>query len=391
MPPIREAELAEFTERAVEALLIPPDGEFEDFLEACGLENLRVTRDRGGALLAGAGIIPTAQRAGGAWVPSALITAVWTAPAARGRGAAKALMTELLEELHAAGTPLSMLYPATLQLYRRVGYEVGGATHHLKVALQALPARRPEGWTVEELAGVSPEAPGLLGDLYDAAVPALGTLATRRVPALWHGMLRWNGGGRTAAFVARDPAGAARGSVVLDTKPSNPTVNVRELIALEPAAARTLLAHLAGYRGMRTTAAWTGGPFDPFAAHLPESPEAIKTSPAMVRLIDVAAALRGRGYPRGLAAEIPFDVIDPSLPANAGRLTLALDGTGAGDARPGGDGRVRADVRALAALYTGFATPRALALTGLLDGPPAELDLLAAAFAGPAPWLADRF
>lgn len=390
MPPLRRDELDEFTDRAIQALRVAPEGRFEDFLEAVGVENLRVRR-AGGALSAGLGFIPTDQRVGGAWVPSALVTAVWVAPAARGRGAASALTAELLEELRAAGTPLSTLYPATLALYRRAGYEVAGASHRLVMDASALPTGAPEGWTVEELGGVTATDPGLLADVYDAAVAHLGALATRRVDALWHGLLRWNNGGRTSAFVARDPEGAARGSLVLDTLHSDPVVHVRELVGLEPDAARTLLAHLAGYRGFFETIKWIGGPFDPFAALLRESPERFEIDPAMVRLIDVPAALRARGYPAGLTAEVPLDVVDPILPANAGRLTLALDGSGAGEATRGGDGRVRAGVRGLAALYTGYATPQELALAGMLSGPPEDLAALAAAFAGPRPWLADRF
>ena len=390
MPPLRRAEFDEFVERAIYGLRISPEGRFEDFLEAVGLENLRVTR-RDGAPVAGAGFIPTEQRFGGAWVRSALVTAVWVAPAARGRGAASALMVELLEELRAGGTPVSTLYPASLTLYRGVGYEVAGGDHRVDVALAALPARAPEGWAVEELPDVSPQEPGLLAEVYDAAVPALGNLATRRQPALWHGMLRWSRSGRAVAAVASDPSGAARGSIVIDAHHSDPGVLVRELLAHEPDAARTLLAHLAGYRGMFRTARWTGGPFDPFASLMREEPDQIVVRPAMVRLIDVPAALRARGYPPGVRVDVGLEVVDASLPANAGRLRLSLDGRGGAEAAAGGDGRARADVRGLAALYTGHATPHELALTGLLSGPAEDLAALAAAFAGPRPWLVDRF
>ena len=65
---------------------------------------------------------------------------------------------------------------------------------------------------------------------------------------------------------------------------------------------------------------------------------------------------------------------------------------GHGRLEPGGDGTVRLDVGALAALFTGWATTDALARIGLLDGGgTAERTALDRIFAGPAPWMLDEF
>ena len=392
MDPLAPHELPEFVDRANEALRVDPGAGFGDFLEVVGVEHLRVARDEGGGLVAGAGWIPSAHRIAGAWVDAALVTAVWAAPAARGRGAASGLMADLLRELRESGVPLSSLRPATLALYRRVGYEVAAQTHHHRVRTADLLTAAPEGWRVEELAGVTPQHPGALAEVYAAALPALGTGATRRVHALWHALLRWNEGGRTSAVLVRDPGGEVRGSAALDTVHSDETVHVRELLALHPDAVPALLAHLAGYRGMFSTAEWPGSPADPFAARLREEPEAVTSEPLMLRILDVAEALEARRYPLGLRGEVALEIEDPVLPENAGPLTLELHGGDSGWTRRGGPpGRVRIHVRALAALYTSHATPRELVLTGLLAGPDDDLDFLAAAFAGPRPWLADRF
>jgi len=382
------AQLEEFAARACEALRIDPASGLEDFLEKVGPEHLRVRRGPGGALLAGAGFIPSAHRAGGRWVDAALVTVVWAAPAARGRGVASGLLREMQTELRAAGVPLATLAPANLRLYRGLGYGPAVARHLREAPLSALPARAPEGWTIEELAqGES----GPLAQLYEAALPSLGPMAILRVPALWHALLRWNGGGRTSAVLARDPDGAVAGSCILDTRHADGTVRVRELVGLEPAAARTLVTHVAGYRGIFADAQWPGGPFDPFAAQLDEEPAAEHTHLYLVRLLDVRAAFEQRGYPPGLVAEIHLDVADDVLAANAGPLVLRLPGDGTATAEPGGRGTVAADVRVLASLFTGHATSGQLALAGGLAGPPAGLEALARAFAGPQPWFADRF
>ena len=49
------------------------------------------------------------------------------------------------------------------------------------------------------------------------------------------------------------------------------------------------------------------------------------------------------------------------------------------------------DVRGLAALYSGYASPRALKALGLLEASDADLAKLAVAFSGATPWMPERF
>ena len=59
-------------------------------------------------------------------VPMAGVASVMVAPEDRGRGIARRLMTALLDEVAARGYPLSALYPATMPLYRSLGWELAG-------------------------------------------------------------------------------------------------------------------------------------------------------------------------------------------------------------------------------------------------------------------------
>jgi predicted acetyltransferase len=52
---------------------------------------------------------------------------------------------------------------------------------------------------------------------------------------------------------------------------------------------------------------------------------------------------------------------------------------------------LEANVRGLAADYSGYLTRTALREAGLLDGPEPDLAALGLAFAGPAPWTVDEF
>jgi predicted acetyltransferase len=57
----------------------------------------------------------------------------------------------------------------------------------------------------------------------------------------------------------------------------------------------------------------------------------------------------------------------------------------------GGSGQIQLDVRALAAIYTGFCHPREMREADLLDGDDADIDRLGLAFAGPRPFMLDDF
>ena len=80
-----------------------------------------------GGRLAGAAVIQHMRQGWcGRAVPMAGVSSVMVAPEDRGRGVARRLMTALLDEVAARGHPLSALYPATMPLYRSLGWELAG-------------------------------------------------------------------------------------------------------------------------------------------------------------------------------------------------------------------------------------------------------------------------
>jgi len=136
---------------------------------------------------------------------------------------------------------------------------------------------------------------------------------------------------------------------------------------------------------------WTGPPNDPLFLHIANQAASIDLYDRwLLRLVDVPAALAGRGYPPSLALELHLDVRDTALARNAGRLVVAIAG-GRAEVERGGDGRVVADVRGLAPLYSGYLPASELAASGLLAGPNAGLAALELAFGGAVPWMPDDF
>jgi predicted acetyltransferase len=112
----------------------------------------------------------------------------------------------------------------------------------------------------------------------------------------------------------------------------------------------------------------------------------------MLRCLDVASAISGRGFPTGVEADVPVVLDDVHMRDNrvVGRLQVS-GGRGAIVAGPATEDATRLSANGLAALYAG--TPTAtLRASGLLSGGSADDDgLLDAVFAGRPAYLLDFF
>lgn len=359
----------------------------EGWLAAARAE-LRVLR-RSGALVGGLMRIPMGQYFGGRRVPMTGFAGVVVPPAERGSGAATAIMHEAVRELYREGVALSALYPATMPLYRRAGFELAGDHMRIRVPVHAIELR-------ERAPAMRPMEPGdreALRRCYESvAAGRPGWLA--RGDYVWNRVFQPRSGDEIHAHVVE---GEGIEGYVVHGQKSGPggryELALRDLVASTPRAARRLWSFLGSYRSMATAAVWTGGADDPFLHLLGEQHgvSVERVEPWMLRLVDVARALGERGYPAGLRARVELDVADAVVPDNAGPLVLEVEGGSASVERGGGAGSVRLDVRALATLYSGYASAEMLASIGAVEGPPEQLAQLSAIFAGPAPSCPDFF
>src|ERR1700691_5400779 len=71
-------------------------------------------------------------------MPMAGVASVKIAPEYRGRGIGRRLMTELLGLIAERGYPVSALYPATMPIYRSLGWELAGGRYHMAVPSREL-------------------------------------------------------------------------------------------------------------------------------------------------------------------------------------------------------------------------------------------------------------
>jgi predicted acetyltransferase len=380
--PVRPDELDELNNLLEQALTFSV-GTMAPWTEAIGHEHMRVVR-RDGRPVSGMSTIPMGHYFGGRSVPAGGVTAVGVAPEARGTGVGLWMIQRSLEELRSQGVPLASLYPATTTFYRRAGYERAAQRIIYEVPAAAIGVR---DYTLEAMPAGPDEYP-IIKQLY-AQMGASGSGFIDRPEFYWKQFLEPKDK-RSYKFIVRR-AGVPEGYVVFNHASWGEPLQVRDIVALTPAAGRRLLTLLADHRTMIETVRLPGGPNDTLLFLLAEQKHKVSWSlDLMLRIIDVAGALGARGYPPGVSAELHFDIQDDLLAQNNGPWVLNV-AEGRGSARQGGQGRIHLHVRDLAALYSGYMTPQQLRAASALDGPDEDLALAAMVFAGPQPWTPDMF
>ncbi len=293
----------------------------------------------------------------------------------------------MLDEARAEGMPISALYPSTLTVYRKAGYEIAGVRHIYRQEFDFAPPR-PDAPVKIRAAGPA-DAAAIRSFYAERARGADGNLD--RSDLLWDRLLLGRGAEPPLAFLACDANGLAGYAVYPQPEEWGKPVAVQDIWLASRDAARAFMGFFVNLRSTVSGFAWRGGPEDPLAHWLPELNErGIRREIWMTRIVDAAAALEARGWPEDARGELGLEIEDGWFPWNRGRFTLEV-ADGQARVRPGGSGEARLDIRRLAQLYTGHLSPQSLAAMGELQiGRPA-LAFASRVFAGRKPWMMDGF
>jgi predicted acetyltransferase len=332
-------------------------------------------------------------------VPMAGVASVTVAPEDRGRGVARRLMTALLHEVAARGYPLSVLYPATMPLYRSLGWELAGVRE-----TAVIPAR--------SLRDLVPPDPMVLAAGPDAG--ARSARLRRAAPADAEAVImvigRVHQAARDCGAITWDVASVAGrladpdlyaylcddGFLIYRWHNGNDALFVEGAEAISAPAQRAFWAHVGSHASIADQVFARVGPAGALWRLTRERDADVHhRSMWMLRVVDAPAAVAARGFPAAVSLTVPLAVHDDARPANSGRWALTVtDGRGVLD--PLTSQAVRADplltlgARGLAALYAG--TPvSTLRQAGLAaGGSPADDAALDTAFAGTA-YMLDAF
>jgi predicted acetyltransferase len=344
---------------------------------------------------------------GGQGLPMAGMAAVKIAPEIRGQGLGRRLMTEVLREIAARGYPLSALYPATMPIYRSLGWELGGGRYHAVVPARSLRDLVPPDKALTPLIHNDSVIPPL------RQVTAADAAEVRRVLGRAHQAARASGPVTRDLASIRDWLGSSTdayrylgddGFISYQWEPGNGRLFVDWMAAASPAALRALLALLAGHSSTADSIEIRTAPDSPLWWLLRErDAELVKRSMWMLRVVDPVPAIAGRGFNSGVSGVVSLNMVTAMEPARSEpEVTVSGDSMLVGWelAVSGGQGKLErtepdpaaltVGARGLAALYAG--TPVAtLRLAGLASGGNAEDDAFLTAAFGCSAYMLDDF
>jgi len=339
--PIRTA-----TVETVEAFVAPLNHAFADVLDPADGERRTWEPDRiiaafdGGEPVSTAGALTFRLSVPGGEAAAAGVTLVGVSPSHRRRGILRSMMRHQLDDIHARGEPLAILWASEGAIYQRFGYGLATLNGTFEIERAGAVFARPasaEG-TVR-LVDIE-TAMGILPALYDRVrVETPGMVGRSETWWRWITLrdtdhMRGANGMKFLAVYEAD--GQVEGTAVYRVKPDwddrgpNGRLVAQEVLATTPRATRDLWAWLFDVDLVRLVRAVRGPVPHPLQLLLAEPRRLGFTigDAIWLRVVDVPAALAARTY--GRPGTLVLEVRDGFCPWNAGRwrLDAAEDGRG---------------------------------------------------------------
>jgi predicted acetyltransferase len=346
----------------------PTEERLERFAKNLPIERMHAASENG-TIVGGAGAFPFQLTVPGGVVPTAGVTVVGTFPTHRRRGVLRALMRAQLDDVHARGEPLALLWASEDTIYGRYGYGMASQCAEVKIpkahAAFAQPLEREGTLRIVD----ADEALRLFPRVWDAV--------RRRTPGMLARTQNWwklrvlfeapGSGGEAGPkrFVVLEKGGRPEGYAVYRHKPkwdegiADSELEVVEAVALDGRPTAEIWRYLLDIDwAARITASLL--PVDHPLWWLLAAPRNMRPRVGdglWVRLVDVGAALSARRY--ATDGTVVLDVIDEFCPWNAGRWRLS----GGRAKRTTAAAQLRLDVSALGCAYLG-----AFTFSGLVRG-----------------------
>lgn len=334
----------------------------------------------------------------GAAVACAGTTMVTVSPTHRRRGLLRRLMEAHFEDAREHGDPIAALWASDSAIYGRFGYGVATMGAAAKIDRNHVGFHRLAPAPASVRAITAGEAPDLLPPVFDR-VKRPGMF--ERSKPWWDRRFRDRSADRDGATafryaVAEDSSGLT-GYVQYRLKEGwthnhgNGKVLVRELIAVDPAAAAGLWTLVLNHDLVKEIVVENRPEDDPLFALLAAGRRAAPklTDGVYARVIDMAAAMAGRRY--GADGRLGLLVRDPMDGSVAAGTLEVSDGVGVWHRDEGPD-PIELDCEDLGSAYLGRARLRMLARAGRVRGSATALGMADAMFGwDPAPWCQEEF
>lgn len=332
-----------------------------------------------GVLASQMGTIPFTMRWNGRDIGCGGVTAVSTLPTHRRRGYLRELMTRAFATMRESNQPVAMLWASMAAIYQRFGYGIAYTQLHYR-GFDPRTLRFVDDIPVTGRTRLlrADEAAPVLGGVYDRFADSR-TLMLRRSEQRWKSfVLRpWRPDMPPFRVVVYEESDQALGYAIyridqMQTQSPGPSLRLEvfDLAWQTPAAHRGLITYLAGY-DLAGQIAMSQLPIDDPLLYQVQEPRLLNAAVrdgTLVRIVDVVAALEGRGYDAD--GSLRFSIADDLCPWNTGTWQLTVE-SGTARVKPTGDEPdLRLTPRLLAILASGHQSATTLAHIGSL--PPCD-------------------
>ncbi|MEO1430587.1 MAG: GNAT family N-acetyltransferase [Cyanobacteria bacterium J06633_8] len=361
------------------------DDDEEVWLKRMGVENIRLICEEK-EIVGGLLHIPMGQWWGGENVAMTGIAGVAVSPEFRGSGAALSLMRQTIKELYGNDVAISVLYPATQRLYRKVGYEQGGSLCGWEILAQNIQVRE-QPLPIKSI----PLDSEIFYELYTSQAKGVNGYLNRN-QNMWDAIMKPDKNDVFYSYIIGSRE-KPQGYIIFSQHSieDDNIIRVFDWVILTNVAAQSFWSFLNNHRSQIDKIRWRGSVIDNLTLMLPEQTAKIKSNQRwMLRIINLEKALSTRGYPLGVEAELHLEITDDLIAENNGKFILSV-AKGSGNIAKGGKGKLKLDIRGLASLYGGLFSPQQLQLAGKLDGTENSLANATRIFSGTSPWMMDFF
>lgn len=359
-------------------------GEEEGWLKRMGVENIRLIREQKD-IVGGLVVIPMGQWWGGESVSMTGIAGVGVAPESRGSGAALSLMQQAVKELYKKDVPISVLYPATQRLYRKVGYEQGGSICSWEIPASSIQIKE-QPLPIKSV----PLDSELFYQLYTKQGKNINGYLNRN-QTIWNRIIFPSEKEVFYGYIIGSIEKPEGYIIISQYSVDNDNIlSVVDWVVLTNAAAQSFWSFLSNHRSQIHKIRWRSSVIDNLTLILPEQTAKNRfINRWMLRIINVEKALSTRGYPSEIETELHLEITDDLIAENNGKFILSI-ANGSGKITKGGKGNFRLDIRGLATLYTGLFSPQQLQLAGI-EATEKVISTATQIFAGSSPWMMDFF
>ncbi len=352
----------------------------------------------GGELVGGLRVLPGGQWLNGRSVPMAGLAAVVVRPEVRGQGVARGLLFSALDWMREQGIAVSTLHPASTRVYRSGGWEIAGTQETVRVNGRSVAALRTAADAAQPTVVRLGREDWLAARACYARAAAVQHGMVDRSESFWSLREPTDDGSSWFTYGVRGEHGV-EGYARYQQVPGSGwgyRLVVDDFVAESSAVAvalwRFLGAHAMQVEHIEVPHACT----DPLLLFLDEQDLSVRfTNRWMFRIVDVAGAIGGRGYPGVGNGSVSVQIHDPWPGGCTGTWAIGVE-DGTGHAAPvstadAGADTVVTDIGALSALMIGRFSTHTLLATGRMQGSHAAVEALGRLVSSPPPVLDDDF